>query len=198
MKNSIRPTLTLEFETNWVIKVEETEFSKATLKIIWLRPIEETAIPIQMALLTPPLMTPFSLLCSSLGINVGSLTFKTTNDTKRTQSMMKIPGPGPKDLKYFCVKLCSKIVLKKYSRVQISLIRSSQKLQSRKRFGCLAEIYEECQTWIDQNHFPWYPDDWDECHDSEPGQGEVKHVVEFQQSSNCADEKNRKVGQAKS
>ena len=160
MKNSIRPTLTLEFDTNWVIKVEETEFSKATLKTIWLRPIEETAIPIQMALLTPPLMTPFSLLCSSLGINVGSLTFKTTNDTKRTQSMMKIPGPGPKDLKYFCAKLYSKIALKKYSRVQISLIRSSQKLQSRKRFGCLAEIYEECQTWIDQNHFPWYPDDF--------------------------------------
>ena len=44
----------------------------------------------------------------------------------------------------------------------------------------------------------WNPDDRDECHGSEPGQGEVKHVVEFQQSSNCADEKNRKVGQAKS
>ena len=60
-----------------------------------MRPIEETAMPIQMTHLNPPLCSG----TSSGGTNVGSLTFRTTKDTKSIASIMKIPGPGPKELK---------------------------------------------------------------------------------------------------
>ena len=48
-------------------------------------------------------------------------------------------------------------------------------------------------------HFPvvWYPDDWDEGHHTEPDQGNVEWVVDFQHGWDYADEKSRHGGEAK-
>ena len=41
------------------------------------------------------------------------------------------------------------------------------------------------------------PHDWDKCHHTDPSQGKVKCIVEFQQRCEHADEKSRQVGETK-